>query len=340
MSKQTLTPEQIIEAVANSPARFVKVAVTDIDGILRGKYVHKEKFLSTVQGGLGFCDVIFGWDMNDVCYDNVEFTGWHTGYPDAEARLDLGTFRQIPWEDGVPFFLGDFAENAGNAPTPPCPRRMLKSVIAQATEMDFETACSMEFEWFNFDESAESLAEKGFIRPQPFTSGMHGYSLLRTSQNSDFFASLNNSLLDFGVPLEGLHTETGPGVLEAAILYSGALEAADRAVLFKWATKSIAHEFGIMPSFMAKWNAELPGCSGHIHQSLWTADGKTNLFFDESGEDSMSDTFRHYLAGQMLCLPEILPLLAPNINSYKRLVEGHWAPTRVTWGMGKWINAF
>jgi glutamine synthetase len=331
MSNHEMSPEQIIEEVSQSRARFVKLAVTDIDGVLRGKYVHKEKFLSVLHGNLSFCDVIFGWDINDQCYDNSQFTGWHTGYPDAEAQLDLSTFRWIPWEDDVPFFLGDFAQTKGTAP--PCPRRVLKEVITQAADMDLHSAFSMEFEWFNFNESAESLASKGFIRPEPISPGMHGYSMLRTSQNSEFLAALNGALLDFGVPIESLHTETGPGVLEAAILYSDALEAADRAVLFKWGTKAIAHDFGIMPSFMAKWNSDLPGCSGHLHQSLWNEDRSTNLFFDASGTDGMSDTFRHYLAGQMLCLPEILPLLAPNINSYKRLVEGHWAPTTVTWGI-------
>ena len=109
---------------------------------------------------------------------------------------------------------------------------------------------------------------------------MFGYSLLRLNQSRDYVNALMDELRAFRVPIEGLHTETGPGVLEAAILYSDPLEAADRAVLFKSGAKEIAHRFGIMPSFMAKWNAALPGCSGHIHQSLWDAGRKKNLFFD------------------------------------------------------------
>jgi glutamine synthetase len=137
----------------------------------------------------------------------------------------------------------------------------------------------------------------------------------------------------FDVPLEGLHTETGPGVYEAAIKYSDVVEAADRAVLFKTGVKEIAYRHGIMASFMAKWNENFPGCSGHIHQSLWDADLKSNLFFDDSRENNMSPLMEHYIAGQLYCLPHILPMYAPNINSYKRLVEGAWAPTTVTWGM-------
>ena len=89
------------------------------------------------------------------------------------------------------------------------------------------------------------------------------------NQNQPFLNALFDEMAAFGVPIEGLHTETGPGVFEAAILYSDPLEAADRAVLFKTGAKEIGHRFGIMPTFMAKWNADLPGCSGHIHQSLW-----------------------------------------------------------------------
>jgi glutamine synthetase len=126
--------------------------------------------------------------------------------------------------------------------------------------------------------------------------------------------------------------------MEAAILYAEAVESADRAVLFKTATKEIAQRFGIMPSFMAKWNEKLPGCSGHCHQSLWQED--TNAFHDPKKPHSMSATFQSYLAGQMQLLPEILPFFAPTVNSYKRLVEGAWAPTRVNWGVDNRTTAF
>jgi len=88
----------------------VKVAVSDIDGILRGKYLHVDKFIGAAQphpaGGFGFCDVVFGWDSGDQCYDNTTLTGWQHGFPDALARLDLATARRVPWDGGVPFFVG------------------------------------------------------------------------------------------------------------------------------------------------------------------------------------------------------------------------------------------
>ena len=149
-----------------------------------------------------------------------------------------------------------------------------------------------------------------------------------------------DELCAFGVPIEGLHTETGPGVFEAAILYSDALEAADRAVLFKTGAQEIGYRFGIMPSFMAKWNAQLPGCSGTSHQSLCERRRTKNLFHDEKDPHRMSPLFKSYLAGQMRCLPEILPFFAPNVNSYKRLVDGFWAPTKPTWGIDNRTVAF
>lgn len=324
--------KSILETIAASPGQKVKVAVTDVDGILRGKVVHFEKFRSLIEGGFGFCNVVFGWDSNDTCYDNTEYTGWHTGYPDALARVDLNTFRRVPWEENLPFFLADFYD-ADNQPLSVCPRQLLKSVRERAFKMGFAPFFSQEFEWFNFAETSGSLAAKGYVNPKPLTEGMFGYSLVRASQNSAFFNTLFDGMRDFGVPIEGLHTETGPGVYEAAILYDDILEAADRATLFKTAAKEIGARHGVMPSFIAKWNPALPGCSGHVHQSLWDAQKSTNLFYDARDPHGMSDMMKSYLAGQLFCLPQILPFYAPNINSYKRLVEGAWAPTTVTWGI-------
>ena len=138
---------------------------------------------------------------------------------------------------------------------------------------------------------------------------------------------------DFNIPLEGLHTETGPGVTEAAIEYSDILEAADRAALFKLAAKQIGFKHGIIPSFMAKQISSLPGCSGHIHQSLWDMEKKNNLFYDSNKANKISEVMNSFIAGQLICLPEIMPMFAPTINSYKRLVERAWAPTNLTWGI-------
>jgi glutamine synthetase len=325
---EAVTIENVLDAVKDDT--HIKVAITDMDGVLRGKFIHIDKFRSALKKGFGFCDVVLGWDMADNCYDNVQFTGWHTGYPDAEVRLDPSTFRRIPWDNNTALLLGEFV-NGDESPHDLCPRQILKRVVAKAERMGFSSRIGIEFEWFNFRETPDSIHAKGFRDMTPITPGMFGYSVLRSNLNKDFLADLMRELGAAGVPIEGLHTETGPGVLEVAIANDEPVVAADRAVLFKTGTKEIAYKHGIVATFMAKWNSELPGSSGHMHQSLWR-DG-SNVFYDESAPNRMSTLFRQYIAGQMKLLPEFLPMLAPTVNSFKRLVDGMWAPTRVTWGV-------
>lgn len=320
---------QLIEKIKSFPGKKVKYAVTDIDGVLRGKVVHVDKFLSSLECGSGFCDVVLGWDSSDKLYEDSQLTGWHTGYPDGACAIDPESFRTIPWEDGMPFFLGEFTPNTPASQI--CPRNLLKRVKSRAKAMGLDAVFAQEFEWFNFKETSDELHAKGFQSPEPMTKGMFGYSVLRASQKNDFYSDLFDLLLQFDVPLEAIHTETGPGVYEAAILYDDILEAADRAVLFKTAVKEIARFHGITPTFMAKWSDEYPGCGGHLHQSLWR-DGK-NIFHDPSDPRGMSDAMRSYIAGMLHCLPHILPMYAPTINSFKRLVEGAWAPTTLTWAV-------
>jgi len=330
----------ILATVRQSPGSRVKVAVCDIDGILRGKYLHKDKFESALEGGFGFCDVVYGWDCHDQCYDNTTYTGWHKGFPDALARIDVRTHRNVPWDDDVDFFLGEFVvrENGRDEPFPLDGRQVLKRVLKRAEKLGVIPMCGLEFEWFNFVESPQSWADKQGIGPTPLTPGMFGYSLLRANHSRGFFKALSEEMAAFRVPIEGLHTETGPGVFEAAIMFSEALEAADRAVLFKTGAKEIAARFGIMPSFMAKWSQQYPGCSGHCHQSL--SDGKKNLFHDPKGRNGMSRLFESYLAGQLGGLLEFAPMFWPTINSYKRLVDGFWAPVKPTWGVDNRTASF
>ena len=334
-----------VAAIRQSSAGKVKVACSDIDGILRGKYLHRDKFLGAAEpypgGGFGFCDVVFGWDAHDRCYDNAQVTGWQHGFPDALARLDLDTARHVPWDGGVPFFLGEFV-NADGTPFAVCPRQTLKRVLKRAEKLGLMPMAGMEFEWFNFAETPNSWAAKQGVAPTTITPGMFGYSLLRMADQREFFNALMDEMAAFRVPIEGLHTETGPGVYEVAIAFCEALEQADRAILFKTGAREIGKRYGIMPSFMAKWSQSLPGCSGHIHQSLsdGTGDGKKNLFFDANSPRRMSPLFESYLAGQVHCLMEFAPMFWPTINSYKRLVDGFWAPVKPTWGMDNRTASF
>lgn len=304
----------------------IKLGVVDIDGILRGKYISREKFESATKGGLGFCDVIFGWDLADVLYDNVRYTGWHTGYPDAHAVIDLATKRHIPWEPNADFYLLDLV-HADGSPLPLAPRNVLKRVIAQAHAAGFEPYFAAEYEFWLFEENAHSLHEKGFRGLKNLTPGMFGYSVVRASSQTVLMHDLIDQLRDFDCEIEGLHTETGPGVYEAAIAVDKALAAADKAALFKTAVKEIAQRHGLSVTFMAKWNASLPGSSGHLHQSLWHTETGKNVFATDER------LMRSYIAGLAEHMPALMALYCPTINSYKRTVPGTWAPVNATWGI-------
>ncbi len=312
--------------------RHVKLGLFDIDGVLRGKYVSLEKFFSAVEHGMSFCDVVFGWDSGDTLYDNVKITGWHTGYPDAPACVHLDTFRVIPWEPDTAFFLLDF-QGAEKSAAALSPRRVLERVAERARGMGFQAFSSAEYEYFFFRETSASLREKRFQKLQPFSPGMFGYSVLRASTYADFLHELINSLNAFDVPIESLHTETGPGVYETAIRFDTIQRAADKAALFKASIKEMAARAGLVATFMAKPHPQLPGCGGHLHQSLWNPDGSKNLFYAEDRADKMSDLMRWFIAGQLALMGELAALSCPTINSYKRLVPGTWAPVNASWGV-------
>jgi len=306
----------------------VKLGVTDIDGILRGKYVSRSKFFSILEKGLAFCDVVLGWDSNDQLYDNVSYTGWNTAYPDAHLRIVPESCRHLPLEGEMLFFLAEFVEQAEAI----CPRGLLRRVLRRAASSGFRVEASVEFEFFLFEETPRSVRDKGYRHLQPITPGYFGYSVLRSTVHGEFYADLLRQCEEMGMPLEGLHTETGPGVLEAALSHCEALEAADRAALFKTFTKALAQKRGWMATFMAKWSPSWPGQSGHLHVSLSDPKGEA-LFHDAGKPHAISDTMRWFVGGQQALMPELLSMVASTVNSYRRLIPGFWAPTEASWGI-------
>ena len=316
------------EILANEP--FARFAVTDIDGVCRGKHLSGAKVASMLEGGGTIASAMFGWDIADELYDNVSFTGFHTGYPDVGLALDASTARQLPWDDNRFLILGELTKTDGS-PLPICPRQVLKKVLRKADSLGLSAQVGMEFEWFVLKETELSVREKNYRNLETATQGLTNYSPFRIDGQHDFLRDLFNYLPAIDVPLEALHTEAGPGNFEAAIRYGDALQAADRAVIFKQAVREIGRRHGLLNTFMAKFSMDYAGCGGHMHQSLWK-DGK-NVFHDDSKPHGISDTMRHFIAGQLHCLPQLFPLYAPFINSYKRLVDGNLAPVKPTWAI-------
>ncbi|KAI1500027.1 glutamine synthetase [Biscogniauxia marginata] len=326
----------------------VKLAGVDVDGMLRGKVVSKKKFLSVAKDGFGFCSVIFGWDMHDMTYfQELKISNKQNGYRDLIAVPDLKSFRRIPWEDGVPFFLVSFLDPDTLTPICACPRSLLKTTVDKLKKKGYDAMAGAELEFFQFKPSSDSTSSAAaYMRdnvPQSIpslTEGMFGYSITRPTLNKEYYYDVFNSCQKFRCDLEGWHTESGPGVYEAALEFGQISETADRTSLFKYIVRSVANGYGITPCFMAKPKHGLPGNSGHTHVSVVDKDGK-NLFFRETKDENakypdiahLSDLGRHFLAGLLDGLPSVMPMLAPTVNSYKRLVENFWAPVTVSWGL-------
>ncbi|KAL7423902.1 hypothetical protein Q5752_001487 [Cryptotrichosporon argae] len=345
--KAPKTLDELKELLKNDTK--VKLAGVDVDGVLRGKMMSKDKFLSAVKSdGFGFCSVVFGWDIHDRTYLNeLLVSNKANGYRDIDAVIDLSTYRRLPWEKDLPFFLVSFLDPDTKEPLPVDPRGVLATIVKRAEDEGWQCMSGAEFEYFQFKETPESLVEKRFVGLQPLTPGMHGYSVLRPTRNQDYFHDLYDSAADFGIEIEGHHTETGPGVYESALAYTDAARMADNACLYKLVAKSVGIKYGIMPTFMAKPWGDLPGCSGHIHVSLRDQSGR-NIFAVTEAEAKaggrkgaayddvkfISQEAEWFLAGLMEGLPDVVPMLCPTINSYKRLLGGEefWAPDTASYG--------
>jgi glutamine synthetase len=328
MSTQDIkTAEDAVRVAHERGLSHVNIGLFDLDGLLLSKRISLSKLESVFEKRLMFCDVIYGWDLQDQIYDNVKFTGWHTGFPDCPVAILPETFRELPFEPDGMLFLGQL-EDAGAAIDP---RAVLGRLLERLAERGMKAAIGYDFEFFIFDETPESIRAKNYRDLKPLTPGFFGYSGLRSLVHSELYNEILEVCETMGMPLEGLHDESGAGVLEVAIRYGEAMRAADNAALFKAAVKVLCQRNGLMATFMARWSPDWPGQSGHIHMSL--ADDSGPLFYDESAEHTISKTMRHFIAGQQALMPELLALSCPTVNSYRRLIPGFWAPTSATWGI-------
>ena len=322
----------LIDQYQQEGIKRVKLAFTDVDGVHRGKYVSLEKFASIVEDGAGLCDCVLGWDIDDQLYDKARFTGWHTAFPDARYEVDLASERRLLEENGTPLFLLTLVGEGGKL-HPICPRSLLKRVLAVAESMGYRAELAFEYEFFVFEETAHSVREKDYRDLKNLTPGNFGYSILRSSTESELYHEFMDYCEGMDTAIEGLHCETGPGVWEAALTHRNALAMADAAALFKTFTKVFFQKRDLLATFMAKWSMDYPGQSGHLHQSLIDTKTGQNVFHEEGADHGMSPLLANFVGGHQQFLKPFLPFYAPTINSYTRLVKGFWAPTAATWGI-------
>ena len=294
--------------------------------------------------------------MHDQTYfRELGISNAENGYKDMLAKIDLSSYRRIPWENNIPFFLVSFLDPDTNKPICACPRSILRNAVGKLQKAGYGALAGAEYEFFTFrapkDETIQtshstSSTTAVFLQNNPpsalphLTQGMFGYSLTDPIHNQDWFYSIFETCEKFKCNIEGWHTESGPGVFEAALEFGEITEMADRGSLFKYVVKAMGSKHGITPTFMAKPKEGLPGNSGHMHCSIVDKSGK-NLFYRGEKDPNapykdleyVSDLGRQFLAGLLDGLADVMPIIAPTVNSYKRLVENFWAPVTVSWGL-------
>ncbi|MDF0516662.1 glutamine synthetase [Bradyrhizobium yuanmingense] len=316
---------EIRPARANG-SRKALIGVCDFDGILRGKHVLSED-VSAEDAIIKFSEAVLAWDCSDRVIPAHFGQELPSVFGDADLRVLSATARPVPTSHDRYLYLAEFA----GAHESICPRGVLRKVLRRAADHGYSCTAGFEFEFMLFNESTETIHKKPYDQWVPLTRGPFGYSVARTLASNELFEALLAFCDNARLPLAGLHFETGPGVIEASLRHCDALEAADRAVLFKSMVKSWAQTRGMMVTFMAKVSENWPGQSGHIHISM-SSNGQ-NAFYDSEASRNISGIMNQFVGGQLKYMNDFCVLAAPNVNSYKRLLPGYWAPTCPSWGV-------
>ncbi|MGF6312892.1 glutamine synthetase [Bradyrhizobium sp. i1.8.4] len=309
-----------------NPGRAAMIGVSDFDGVLRGKHVLGED-LSDGGRTVKFSEAVLAWDCSDRVIPASFTQNPLSAFGDADLRVLLGTGRSVSYVGDQCLYLAEFT----GAHESLCPRGMLRKVLRRAADHGYGCTVGFEFEFMLFKENADTIEDKPFPEWTPLTRGPFGYSIARSVAHHELFGEILALCEKARIPLSGLHFETGPGVIEASLRHCDALEAADRAIIFKSMIKAWAQTRGMMATFMAKVSEKWPGQSGHIHISM-SSDGQ-NAFYDSEAFRNVSKLMRQFIGGQLKYMNDFCVLAAPNFNSYKRLVPGCWAPICPSWGL-------
>ncbi|MCU0505770.1 MAG: glutamine synthetase family protein [Chloroflexi bacterium] len=318
------------------------VAFADMQGRLMGKRVTAGAFLGgVIDHGVHFCTYLLGTDMEMSTPDGFRLMNWETGYGDWMADPVWSTLRTIPWLERTALVLGDVVEEETRQAIPIAPRTILKRQVAAARDLGFVVKAGSEFEYYLLTDQWDDLHRRGWPVPETFGYYNEDYHLLQATKAEPYHGRLRSLMSQARIPIEFSKGEAAPGQHEVNIRYDEVLESADRSVIFKHGAKEIAYLNGYGLTFMAKPDHRWTGSSGHLHMSLWSADGRTPLFHDPAGEPyGMSQLMRWFVGGMMQLSRELAIFLAPNVNSYKRFAALSWAPVNVVWGRDNRTTGF
>ncbi|WP_416795371.1 glutamine synthetase family protein [Ciceribacter azotifigens] len=317
--------------VAEGRIDTVLAVLVDMQGRLMGKRFQAEFFVESAYKETHSCNYLLATDMEMETVSGYQATSWEKGYGDYTMKPDLSTLRKTPWLEGTALVICDVLDHHSHEDVPHSPRAVLKKQIKRLEDMGMKAFMATELEFFLFDQTYDDARMSGYRDLQLGSGYNEDYHIFQTTKEEDVMRAIRKGLQGAGIPVENTKGEASAGQGEVNVRYADALTMADRHAIIKNACKEIAWSRGKAITFLAKWNYNSAGSSSHIHQSLWSADGKTPLFFDENGQHGMSSTMKHYMAGLLAHASEITYFLAPYINSYKRFMAGTFAPTKAIW---------
>jgi glutamine synthetase len=325
------TFDDLKKDVAEGRIDTVLACMVDMQGRLMGKRFHAQFFVDSGWKETHSCNYLLATDMEMETVPGYKATSWEKGYGDYALKPDLSTLRLVPWLEGTALVLCDVLDHHTHEDIPHSPRAILKKQVKRLEAMGLKAFMATELEFFLFDQTYDDARASGYRDLQLASGYNEDYHIFQTTKEEDVMRAIRNGLQGAGIPVENTKGEASAGQGEVNVRYADALTMADRHVIIKNACKEIAWQRGKAITFLAKWHYNAAGSSSHIHQSLWSVDGGTPLFFDENGEHGMSTTMKHYMAGLLSHASEVTYFLAPYINSYKRFMAGTFAPTKAIW---------
>ncbi|MEZ5780354.1 MAG: glutamine synthetase family protein [Rhizobiaceae bacterium] len=303
----------------------------DMQGRLFGKRFLASFFADSAHDETHGCNYLLALDIDMEPVPGYKAASWSQGYGDFVLKPDLATLRRVPWLEKTALVICDIQDHHTHEDLPHSPRAMLRKQVARLKERGYIGYFASELEFYLIKESYDAVRAKHWQNLVTASPYIGDYQIGITTLEEGVMRRLRNEMHAAGIPIENSKGEWGPGQEEINVRYAEALDMADRHVIMKNGAKEIAHQECQAITFMAKYNYELAGNSSHIHNSLWSADGKTPLFFDKNAKWTLSELGQQWSAGQLKYAKEFTWFLAPYINSYKRFQSGTFAPTKIMW---------
>jgi glutamine synthetase len=326
-----LSQTELESLIAAGDIDTVIVAFCDMQGRLIGKRVAARLWVEDVAAhGAECCNYLLAVDVDMNTVDGYAISSWETGYGDMVMTPDFSTLRLVPWLPATALVMADLSWTDGR-PVTQAPRSILNKQIARLADKGLVPYSGTELEFLVFDDSYRAAWAARYRDLTPATDYNVDYAMHASTRMEPLLRDIRNGMDGAGMYCEGVKGECNLGQQEIAFRYDHARVTCDNHTIYKNGAKEIADKHGKSLTFMAKFD-EREGNSCHIHISLRGDDGSA-VFADEGAPDGMSPMFRSFIAGQLATLRDFTLFYAPNINSYKRFVEGSFAPTAIAWGM-------